>query len=235
MKNKLFYILLFIFVIARPIHSQYNGKNFSISANYNYTTTSKLFLQPNTPDQLLKNIHEDLDNIYSISGEFRFHISESLIIGAGTEYIQKDYINNNFNLAGVRAKVKDGYRIIPVELSLYYLLPFSTGLFKFFMGGGGGIYFAEHVRELGDVTVSDDGSEIGYGIHVAVGMDYIINDYISVRGQMRFRDPEIDLKSKYSNNIVNYEGRTFVFSSQTFYSKVNVDGITFSIGVAFNF
>lgn len=235
MKNRLFYILPFVFLIARPLYSQYNGKDFSISVNYNYTTTSKLFLQPNTPDPLLKNIHEDLDGINSFSGEFRFNISESLIIGAGTEYIQKDYINHNYNLGGIRASIKDGYRIIPLEFSLYYLLPFSTELFKFFMGGGGGIYFAEHVRELGDVTVSNDGSEIGYGIHVAVGMDYIINDYFSVRGQMRFRDPEIDMKSKYSNNIVNYEGRTFQLSSQNFYSKVNVDGITFTIGAVFNF
>ncbi|MEW6196336.1 MAG: hypothetical protein AB1521_14390 [Bacteroidota bacterium] len=233
--KKLFYILIVTFAFASDIFPQYNGKDFSVSVNYNYTTTSKLFLQPNTPDPLLRNIHEDLDAIYSYSVEARYKISESMIVGLSAEYIKKTFTNTNFSLGANRVKVNDGYKVIPVEVSLFYLLPFSTEYFKFFMGGGGGVYFGSHIRDLGDVHAEDEGSEVGYGIHVAVGMDYMVNQYLSIRGQMRFRDPEIDLKSKYSNSIVNYEGSAYLLSSRTFPSKVNVDGMTFTIGAAFNF
>lgn len=233
--KRIFQISIFMLLITAQLFSQYNGKDFSFSLNYNYTTTSKLFLQPNTPDQLLRNIHEDLDAIYSYSAELRYKISESMVVGLSSEYIEKTFINTNYSLGGVRVRMNDGYKVIPVEFSIYYMLPFSTEYFKFFMGGGGGIYFGSHIRDLGDVSAVDDGSKIGYGIHVAVGMDYVVNQYLSIRGQMRFRDPEIDLKSKYNNSIVNYDGRAFLLSSQTFPSKVNIDGMTFTIGAVFNF
>lgn len=234
MKRISIYILL-LAVFSGNIYSQYNGKNFSFSVSYSYTTTSKLFLQPNSPDPLIRGIHENLDDIYNYSVEFRYRISEPLIIGLSAESIKKTFINRNLIIGGLRAEMTDGYKLYLMELSIYYLLPFSTEQFKFYMGGGSGFYTGEHIRQFGDVNFEKEKREIGYGIHIAVGMDYLITDYFSIRGQMRFRDPEVEMKSKYSNNIVHYADRTFLISTNTFSSKVNIDGATFVISAVLIF
>lgn len=226
-------LLLFLF-FTLSIRAQANDKKFGFSLNVNYISTSQLFLQPKAIDPFLRNIHENLDEITSYSFDLRYQLSESVIIGIGSELIEKTF-DNSINLGGIRAKMNDGYKMIPLEISVFYLIPFSTEKFKFFFGGGFGLYFGEHIRELGNVTISNVSKKIGYGIHVAIGMDYVIYNFISVRGQMRFRDPEFEMTSKYSNDTVDYNNVSYAISSQTFSSKVDIDGITFTLGVVLNF
>lgn len=235
MKLKYYSILFFILLFCKENLSQYNGSDFNFSLNYNYTTTSKLYLQPNSADPVLSTEFESLDGIYNLSFEFRYRLFEQMIIGIGTEFIRKSYTHRNFILEGNGIDINEGYNLIPVELNLYYLLPFSTERFKFFMGGGGGVYFGSQIREFGDVEFVNDGGKIGYGINVSVGMDYIVNELISVRGQMRFRDPELIMKSKYSNSTVNYKGNSYLLSDNVFTTKVNIDGLTFTIGLTVSF
>ena len=215
--------------------AQYDGKKFAFTVNYMYTTTSKLYLQPNSSDEIVRGTHENLDAINSYSGEISYRVLDEIVIGLSAEYMKKTFLNRNMTLGGMRIEMNDGYKLIPVEMTVYYTLPFSTDLFKFFMGGGGGLYFGEHIRKLGNVTSTTETRKIGYGIHVTVGLDYIINKMLAVRGQMRFRDPEFEMKNKYSSTIVNYGDRTFLLSSDTFSSKVNIDGISFLLGVVFQF
>lgn len=228
------FIILF-FIAATSLFAQYNGKRFYFSANYIYTTTSKLYLQPNSSDPVIRGTHDDLEDIWSYSGELGYRVFEDISLGLSGEYLKKTFTNDNMNLGGIRATMTDGFEVYPVELTIYYTLPFSTESFKFFMGGGGGLYFGNHIRRLGDVSVSTESRKIGYGIQVAVGMDYLFYKNFAVRGQMRFRDPEFEMKNSYSSKTINYEGRTFILSSQTFSSKVNVDGISFAIGILFQF
>ncbi|MFA7229546.1 MAG: outer membrane beta-barrel protein [Melioribacteraceae bacterium] len=227
-------IFLWLSLLSNTLPAQANGKKFGISLNINYTTTSRLYLQPNAADPFIRNTHENLDGIRSYSLEARYQLTESIIIGIGSEVIEKTF-GNSINLGGIRAEMNDGYKMIPVEISAYYLIPFSNDRFRFFMGGGVGLYFGRHLRELGDVTINNDSPKAGYGIHVAVGMDFIIYDFISFRGQMRFRDPEFEMTSSYSSGTVNYRGETYPLKPQSFNSKADIDGLVFTIGVAFNF
>ena len=55
------------------------------------------------------------------------------------------------NLNSRQFIVTDGYELYPVELSIYYFLPFSTEDFKFYMGGGMGIYPGKRTREFGNI------------------------------------------------------------------------------------
>ncbi|MBA4406352.1 hypothetical protein C0389_03670 [bacterium] len=228
------HIVLLFFVSVISICAQANDKKFGISFNINYTSTSQLFLQPKAVDPFIRNTHENLDKITSYSIDLRYQFSESIIVGIGSELIEKTF-ENSINLGGIRAKMNDGYKMTPLEISGYYLIPFSSEHFKFFFGGGFGLYFGNHIRNFGDVTIENENSKIGYGMHVAVGMDYVIYNFISVRGQIRFRDPEFETTNRYSSQTVNYNNQQYVLSSQTFNSKVNIDGITFTLGMVLNF
>lgn len=228
---KIFFILI---LLPALLFAQANGNDFGLSVNLNYTTTSQLYLQPDSPDPVIRNTSQSLDKISSYSAELRYQYSESILFGISSEYIKKTF-SNTMNLGGTAVNVTDGYKVIPIELSIYYQLPFSTEMFKFFMGGGMGFYLGQQIREVGDVSVNNVNQKIGYGIQVSVGMDYLVNKYVAVRGQMRFREPDFEMKSNYNNKIVHYEDKTFLLPTQSFDSKVIIDGITFAIGVVVNF
>ena len=77
--------------------------------------------------------------------------------------------------------------------------------------------------------------ELGYGIQVSLGMDYLVYNFVSVRGEMRFRDPSFENRSKYNKDLVTYEGRTYQLTNKEVDSEININGITFRIGAVFHF
>lgn len=226
-------LTLAFIMFSNNIIAQYEGSNLGIALNYSFTTSSKLYLFPNAQDPILRNQNVEMDGINSYGIDIRYRISEPLIIGLSTEYLKNTKNHGEFSVGGFVIDIDDGFELIPVELTLYYLVPFSTEKFKFYMGGGAGLYFGKHIRNFSDVSVSDIGSETTYGIQVTTGMDYLANEFISLRAEMRFRDPEFDMKSKYSKQIFEHQGRSLLLSRETFETKANVDGITFLIGIVF--
>ena len=231
--HKKIIILIVFFMMCGNISAQYENSNFGIALNYSITTSSRLYLFPNAQDPILRNQNIEMDGAKSYGIDIRYKISEPLIIGLSAEYLKNTKNHGEFSVGGFLINVDDGFELIPVELTLYYLVPFSTEKFKFYMGGGAGLYFGRHIRNFSDVSVSDIGSDAAYGIQVATGMDYIANEFISLRAEMRFRDPEFDMKSKYSKQIFEHQGRSLLLARETFETKANVDGITFLVGIVF--
>lgn len=220
-------------------NAQFNGKKFAVGINAVYTTTAKIYLSPNSSDQIIRNSSFPLDDIVNPSVDVKYSLSEQIILGLGTEYMKKTKSGRNLTaFAGnqtLAIDVEDGFILIPLEFSVYYKLPFSTEKFKFLMGGGAGLYFGEHVRKFGDAEVSNKERKTAYGIHVMLTMDYLIKPFLSIRGEMKFRDPQFTVTSSYNKQNVNYNGRTITLAQDSFDSKINVDGVTFLAGVAIHF
>jgi hypothetical protein len=225
-------------ILSSNTFSQFN-KTFGISVNVVYNSSASIYLSPNSSDVILRNNSFLLEDIYNPSVEFRYRLTESIILGFGTEYMTAAAVGPNLTIflgnSPVTIDVQDGFTLIPLELSAYYLLPFSTERIKFLMGGGIGYYIGSHIRKFGDVEVSNAERKSAYGIHVSLSMDYIILNFLSVRGEMKFRDPQFNVKSDYSRKEVNYNGNTIRLPQESFDSKINVDGVAFVLGIAFHF
>jgi outer membrane protein W len=228
-------LVLFIFI---SVNAQYNGNLFSISLNGNYTTSAKIYLNPNSPDIDLKNRSNPVSDIFSPSLDIRYALTEEIFLGISTEYLYK--VSGQFlTVLGTRGtesiSIDDGFRLIPFELFLHYLLPFSTENFKFLIGGGAAYYYGSHVRKFGNEDISNVKRDFAYGIQVTTTMDYLINSFIAVRAELKFRDPEFETTNRYDKNTVNYNGEIIRLNREQFDSKINIDGITFTCGVAFGF
>ncbi|HVO73025.1 MAG TPA: hypothetical protein VMT35_03315 [Ignavibacteriaceae bacterium] len=236
-KIRIFFFI--IFFSACLAYSQYNGKNFSIGLSAVYTTTAKIYLNPNSSDLILRNNSFPLENIYNAGLDFRYRLTDPLILGFNIEYIKKTETGQNLTVLSrgntLQITVEDGFRLIPLELSLYYLLPFSTENFKFLMGGGAGYYLGDQVRKFGDVEVKNVDRKAAYGIHVIISMDYLVLHNVSIRTEMKFRDPQFSVKSAYTKNETFNNGREINLPQPSFDSKINLDGITFILGAAFHF
>ncbi len=229
-------ILLLLFV-SPLLMGQYRGNDWAFSLSYSYTTTAKMFPFPNSADVIQRNQSDDIEDIYSYSFETRYKFSELFALGLVLEYIEdtqrRDLVVNGTG-GNLRLKADEGFSIIPIELAAYYLLPFSTEDFKFHMGGGAGAYIGSHIRKVGSAELESVERDIAFGIHVNIGMDYMIYDFLSVRGEMRFRDPQFDTKSKYNKDEVMINDRLFFLTQNPIDSKINMDGITFTLGIVFH-
>ncbi len=232
------YLTLILFFLVTSLDAQYSDNGIGISIGVNYTTTARMFLSPKSPDPIIRDQNSEMEDLLSYYSEFRYKILESLILGLNIEFIRKTIPGNNLDIitpSGVRRPdMEDGFWVIPIELSTYYLMPFSTEFFKFYMGGGIGIYYANHIRRMGELKLSTENRDFAYGIQVGVGMDYLITEYFSIRGELKFRDPEFELTSKYVNTELELNGENVIIPRETFDSKFNIDGITFSIAVVFH-
>jgi len=231
--KRLYKYLFTILILSNISVAQYNGHDLSLSTNFSFNTTAKIFLNPNASNVLDQNVYFEIDGIYSYSAELRYRVNEAIILGLSGEYMQGEEKGRNLN--SDRFIVTDGYELYPVELSIYYFLPFSTENFKFYMGGGFGVYTGKRTRKFGNIEFEDVDSKVGYGIQVSVGMDYLIFGNFSTRGEIRFRDPDLVITNKYSDRMVVYEGDTFTVTQENITSKLNVDGITFRIGAVYHF
>jgi hypothetical protein len=233
---KTFIVLL---MISIPVRGQYNDKLWSFSLNTVYTTTAKIYLNPNSADPVIRNNSFALEGIVSFQAEIMYKLEEDILLGLSTEYMRSTSSGYNLTAFSERGTIavllQDGFQLIPIEFSAYYILPFSTERFNFLMGGGVGYYIGEHIRKFGDAKVSNIARPTAYGIHVILTMDYLIQEYISVRGELKFRDPQFNVTSKYDNTDVNYNGSLIHLGAQSFSSKINVDGISFILGITFHF
>ncbi len=231
-------ILLFLALSINQLFPQYGGKRFLVNFNANYTTTAKIYLNPYSTDIDVKNRSLGVEDIYSPSIDIRYRFTDEIIFGLNSEYM-KSSVDADIAAIGpngtVLVPVKEGYNLIPVEFTIFYLLPFSTEYFKFQMGGGAGYYYGSRFKEFGDASVSTVSRDFAFGIHVITSCDFLINDFLSVRGEMKFRDPEFELRSMYENTKVNNKGVELRIPKKEFDSKVNVDGITFTFGVGISF
>lgn len=231
-------IILFV-LFSSAGFTQFNGNKFTVGADCVYTTSSKVYLYPNSADLTLRNKAFPIDDIVNPGINFRYRLTGSLLIGLNTEYMTKTISAKNltvfYNDRTAAINVHDGFILVPVELTLYYLLPFSTERWKFLMGGGAAYYYGEQVRKFGNETVKSVPKNIAYGIHVLIGGEYLLTNFLSIRMAMKFRDPQFTVMNTYLKKNVDYNGTIITIAQHTFESKINVDGVTFSIGTAIGF
>lgn len=236
--KKLSLIFLILMLNVNLLFPQYGNNSFLINFNANYTTTARIYLNPNSTDIDVKNRYLDVENIFTPSFDIRYRFSDEIIFGFCAEYM-KSYTDAQITVIGANGTqvipVKEGYKLIPLEVSVFYLLPFSSDRFKFQMGGGCAYYYGSRYKEFGDASVSTVSRDFAFGIQVITSCDFLINDFLSVRGEMKFRDPEFELRSSYDNVQINYNGTEVKIPKKEFDSKVNVDGITFTFGVGLSF
>ncbi|MGE5412145.1 MAG: outer membrane beta-barrel protein [Clostridiales bacterium] len=238
-KLTLLVILLFLGSFFAESAAQNNDRKFNLSFNINYTTTAKLYLNPKSSDEITRNNYMPLEKIVSPSLDIRYNITDEFIVGLSTEYLKKTAIMPDLLVASPRGtmalEVEDGFKLIPVEISAYYLLPFSSETFKLYMGGGLAYYYGEQIRKFSDVEVSNLHRDFAYGIQFSIATDYMLTKFLSMRGEMKFRDPEFEVTSQYNRKSIVYQNQTIFITQNSFISKINVDGITFTFGLALHF
>jgi hypothetical protein len=230
-------VLLSIFLSAHTF-AQFSTAKLGIAVNAVYTTSVDIFLNPNSSNSEVRNRSFTLENIWNPGIDIRYRFSNEFILGLNIEYIKKTATVPNLTaFVGNQVfvfEVEDGFSAVPIELTAHYYFPFSTEDFKFMMGGGIGFYIGEFIRKFQEVELEITQRKFALGLHVSASMDYIIIENLSARFEMKFRNPQYTITSKYSQTEVTYQGNVIQLPENPFDTKVDIDGLTFIIGLVVN-
>lgn len=231
------FILLLLFSSVILMAEKY-GRGLSISAGVVYSNTSRMYYYPNSLDEYLRDEYVLIEDISGYSIDLRYNILDDLFFlfsGEWLEATENDKFTYVYNPSGglVPVRITDGYNFIPLEFSSLFQLPFSTYNLFFYIGGGIGIYFVQHIREVSSVSVGNSEQKFSYGIHSLIGIEFLFLDNFSIKGKMKFRDPEVEMISEYDSEEFEFRGETYQLPSKEFDSKINLNGIIFSLSLSF--
>ena len=227
--------LLAFIVLSFQSFAQSDSATIGIAVNAVYTTSAEVFLNPNSSNPEVRNNSTTFEDIWSPALDIRYRFSKEFLLGLNVEYISKTSIEPNLTaFIGNQVfifEVEDGFKVVPIELTAYYHFPFSTKDFKFMMGGGLGYYLGEFVRKFQDVELEITQRKFALGLHVTASMDYMIISNIAARFEMKFRNPQYTVTSKYSKPQVTYQGNVIELPENAFDTKIDINGLTFILGL----
>jgi hypothetical protein len=131
--------------------------------------------------------------------------------------------------------LSDGYRAYMFELSGLFELPFSGRVIRAYIGGGGGLYAGERTVRIASAVAGTTDSWPVFGIHVLFGAEWQVLPWLSLRGDARFRDPQISVENRFSQSSISANGVVYPLPTEAFPGDININGNVYSVGVVYRF
>ena len=207
---------------------------FSFSIKGNLTTGSQLFPNPDSPDDFQRAEYFSIEDFFGYGMELKYQIPETnLAIGFSTDYIRTATFQSIVRESVI--PVKDGYRVIPIELTGYFIIPVSGPTLGIYMGGGGGAYFGRRIYQIAGAEAQTTDQGHGFGIHVLGGISYRFTEWFSLCGEMKFRDLQFKTSNQFSQKQVLYHGSVVSLPQDPFAARVHTDGVIFQLGASVSF
>ena len=234
MRRSILSVFAVLLLLGR-LPSQTKERSISFSFRGTYTSTSKVFTNPDSPFGDLRGQYSSMEEIYGGGGELRWRVpGQSFALSLSAEYLSTT--SSQIQLVGFtsppqRLPVEEGYRLIPVEIGAQVYIPLGSERVELTMGGGVGAYIGTRSLRVAGVKAVEKSTPITYGIHVETGFDYWIEPWLFVRAEMRFRDPEFTSESKFEQPATQYGNMLVLFPQVPFRARINVNGLNFGLGV----
>jgi hypothetical protein len=226
-----------VLMLSGQFRADAQEHQFSFTVRGGYTTTSKILYNPDSPSPDLRGQYTGIDNIYAPGIELRWMIpGNAIAVSFAAEYLSK--FTEEIQLVGFvnppRAlPVKEGLRLIPIELGGLVFVPLGSEKVRLTMGGGLGMYIGQRDLTIAGVEAVQQNKPISFGIHVETSFDYRITPGFFARLDMRFRDPEYTTESRFQQEATQYGGVLILLPRDPFRAKINVNGLNFGLGLGF--
>jgi hypothetical protein len=236
--RRVFPSIIAIVVLAGTLPAQTTEKILSVALRGTYTTSSKIFENPDSPSSDVRGEYTALDNVYAPGFEIRVNLpGQSVALSLAAEFLSKQGESSQlvgFTTPPRRLTVREGFRLIPLELGAHVPIPLGSDGLRFSIGGGVGAYFGTRILNVAGAEAMQQNKPVSYGIHVETNFDYQILPGIFARAEMRFRDPEFTTESKFEQQATSSNGVLILLPQDPFRARVNVNGITFGAGLVFD-
>ena len=227
MKTILF--LLFAGWYALPAQTQ----EVSITAKGTYTTGTRFLYNVDRPQSydngrvLSSNFGYGADIRWKVLWE-RFYLGVSFEKIEGTETFQMYVPELDYLLV----PYEEGFQLTAIEISGFYVVPISSEKVQFYLGGGFGLYDGDRSNSIASATSATTGTTSNIGMHVLTGIDYRVAPHVAVRGELKFRDPHFNVRTKFDQPSVEYQGKLVSLPDEST-TTVNLYGVNYMLGLEF--
>lgn len=215
--HRLLYFSLVLCLAAGSV-SVGEVKPYSLGVKGNFTFSSRLFTNIGAPDDFTRSQYTSIENIFGYGIDVRRAIDDTrLEVGISVEYLsaREKFLSRT-------AVVEDGFWAVPVELTGYFVIPFSTEHARLYIGGGVGAYWGGRELTVGDVKRDVLDIQPGIGIHVLTGFQYGLNGWFALRSELKFRDIQFESTVRSGHN-------------EPTRARINVDGMVVDAAVVVRF
>ncbi len=215
--------------------AQGSERILSLHLRGSYTTSSKIFLNPDAQSLEARNQHIAIEGLPGGGIEVQYRLPrQNYFLALSADFISKTETQHQlvaFSHPPRRLPVEEGFQLIPIELGVYAYIPLGSDQFRVTMGGGLGAYVAHRTLSIAGVEARPDGNPVAYGIHVESAAEYRLVPRVWLRGALRFRDPEVTVMNRFEDDAIVIDGTVFTFTRSEFKSRINANGMNFSLGV----
>ncbi len=227
--------LLFVLGLVTVQLADAQSKYFSLSVKGSLTTGSQLFPNPTSAYEFQRAQFFSLKDIIGYGVELRYRFPETdLAIALSADYLRKVEASD-IRVAGKLIPEEDGYRVIPVELTGYFIIPISGERIGVYMGGGVGAYFGRRVWRRANVEATTIDAGNGYGIHVLSGISYRFTGFFSLNVELKFRDLQFDSVTQFPVSQTLFGSTLVTLPTQPQQSRVHTDGMIIQLGAVVDF
>lgn len=240
------FILFILLVLLFPLYTRSQelneisvGSGLSIMPFVNYVSSATIQLHPFSNDIFEKSLTEELDGGYGYGISIKKKLfREDLSFGFSLEYlkiIDDELVQTFESSAGrVRARVTEELWLLPVEFTGYFNIPNFSEDIKVYLGGGIGVYFGDRKRTIANISSKTISKQEGFSFVVLSGLEFLFDKHVSGVFEIRFRQGEYRIKSEFPVSGVVLNGAVYPIE-KNLNSRVFVDGLKLSLGVAYNF
>lgn len=230
-------LLLLICVCSCPfVVGTAQERAFSVVIKGNLSTAGHVFLNPRASDPVARSEATSITDFFGYGLEVRYHVPGTLLaVGFSADRIVSQQTSDVRLGGGRTVPEEEGYVLIPVELTGYFIIPITDGPLGVYMGGGVGMYYGERRYTLAGASAASTGSSPGFGIHVLGGVQYRFSEAFSLALELKFRDAQFEATNAFSAPSVRYGATQVTLPGKPFESSIHTDGMVIQLGAAYSF
>lgn len=218
------------------IHSDLYEGPVQVGIFGDLVTSARLYPASRDADPTISETYYGLGLFLSEGLDLRMSLNRSNSIGIVLQPLHLKKTTSTiygYDRAGnyLGVPVNDGFTIYAVEVNGYFRIPVVGDAWSIYLGGGPAVYLGRRVLAVGNAEAVTPYATAA-GIQVLAGVSFMFADHFGVRSELKFRSPELNTVSTFNSSYTVYDG-VRVSLPGTLYSKVNVDGTDFTLGVFF--
>lgn len=203
----------------------------SITLHANLNDDARIFPAPNAPDPVLRNQSEALGSAFSAAVSWRSRIWRTVRVDLRGEYVSHDKVSSD----PVGTPITNGLRVLLLEGSALFALPFSSARFEMYVGGGIGVSTGQRRYAIAAIESQSVSSTPALGMQVILGAEYLIFDALGMRFELLFRDPQMSVENRFPTDTVVANGVRYHLATTPFRSNINLNGNVYSLGIFYCF
>ena len=233
-------ILALIFLInSLELFSQ--SKPAELGFNLSYVLSALVYPNIISSDYGTRNSNFEIKSLFGFSVDLRYEVASGYVAGLSAEVVRKvssEMVYYTYGQGVLRIPIEDNYRVLILEGTIYFIAPFSSSKWELYFGGGLGAYKGYFKRKVVYIESKVLRAPVNFGIHVVAGFKHnfgekFLNGKFGIRGEIKFRDPLVDVDGKFEKSYLDYNGRKIQLNTSVFRRRINFDTMTVVLSFVF--